>query len=336
MTELQPELVAQEGGRSEASVSGGLGADVMALSKPGIVKMVLITTGVGFALAALERGGWSWGGLALAGLWCFLGTMLSAAGANGLNQAMEARRDGLMNRTRRRPIPAGRMSVPMGIGIGTVMAMGGVGILWAGNNSVAALVSLVTVLLYVFVYTPMKPVTPLATLVGAAPGALPPLIGWTAGWGREVSVWAGGWGVSGGWRGLDHSGGWSLFALMFVWQVPHFLAIAWRCRADYERGGYKMLPIIDPTGARTAWVSLLWAVTLIPVSLATVLAMPDRFGWLFVVVATMAGAGFVVSAARLVARRTDRRASELFFASIIYLPVVLVAMVTDVFFTALR
>lgn len=329
MTRLQSELASPESRGAETGVNAGWRADVVALSKPGIVKMVLITSAVGFTLAALERGGWTWGEVALAGVWCFLGTMLSAAGANALNQAMEARRDGLMHRTRRRPIPAGRMSTLMGVAVGAALAMGGVLILWMGNNAVAALVSLVTIFSYVFIYTPMKPLTPLATLVGAVPGALPPLIGWTAG--TAIGAQAGG-----GWVGLDHPGGWSLFALMFVWQVPHFLAIAWRCREDYERGGYKMLPIIDPTGARTAWVSLLWAVTLIPVSLATVLAMPERFGWLFVGVATIVGVGFAISAARLVARRTDRRASELFFASIIYLPVVLVAMVADVFLTALR
>lgn len=310
-------------GAPAAMWSAAWRADVMKLSKPGIVKMVLITSAVGFALAALERGGWTIGSLALAGLWCLLGTTLSAAGANALNQAMEFRRDALMRRTMNRPIPAGRMSVGAGAWIGAVLSLGGVLILWIGTNHVAALVSLATILSYVFVYTPLKPITPLATLVGAVPGALPPLIGWAAA-------------SDGVWRGLDHPGGWSLFALMFVWQVPHFLAIAWKCREDYERGGYRMLPLIDPSGARTSWISLLWALTLIPVSLSTVRAMPDRFGWLFLCVATVVGVGFAISAARLVAQRTDRRARELFFASIIYLPIALVAMVADVLLTAVR
>jgi protoheme IX farnesyltransferase len=298
-------------------------ADVVKLAKPGIVKMVLITTAVGFTLAAMERGGWPLSVMALAALWCMVGTTLSAAGANALNQAMEFRRDALMRRTMNRPIPAGRMSVSMGAWLGALFALAGVLILWLGTNPVAALVSLATILSYVFIYTPLKPVTPLATLVGAVPGALPPLMGWAAA-------------SDGVWRGLEHPGGWSLFALMFVWQVPHFLAIAWKCREDYERGGYRMLPLIDASGARTSWISLLWAVTLIPVSLSTVRAMPDRFGWLFLSVATVVGVGFVISAARLVAQRTDRRARELFFASIIYLPVALLAMVADVLLTAVR
>jgi len=295
--------------------------DVYALAKPGIVKMVVITTGVGFALAAMTRA-WTLPQLVMTAFMCLLGTALSAAGANALNMAVEARRDSAMHRTMRRPIPAGRMGVAHGMGAGVLFSVAGVAVLALGTNAVAALVSAVTILSYVLIYTPMKPVTPLATLVGAVPGALPPLIGWAA-----ASV--------GPWRGLSETGGWTLFALMFVWQVPHFLAIAWKYREDYARGGHAVLPVVDPSGVRTAWAAMLWALALVPVSLAPVVAMPGRVGLVYVVVATVAGLLFAWAGVRFARTLADREARALFFGSIAYLPVVLITLVGDAALTRL-
>lgn len=304
----------------DSPVDGGVIAtswlrDVYELAKPGIVKMVCITAGVGFALSALGRV-WTPAEFAVLGAFCLLGTALSAAGANALNMAFEVRRDSAMDRTRSRPMPAGRMATAHGMLTGAALSLAGVLVLWLGTNPVAAMVSLATIVSYVLIYTPMKPLTPLATLVGAVPGALPPLIGWAA---------AG----SGVWRGLDQPGGWTLFAIMFVWQVPHFLAIAWKYREDYAKGGHRVLPVLDPSGVRTAWASMVWAVALVPVSLAPVVAMPGRFSVLYLIVATIMGLMFVWTAVRFARTLSDRSARSMFLASIAYLPVVLLALVGD-------
>ncbi len=284
-------------------------------SKPGIVKMVLVTTIVGFSLVALGStwDPWTLVWLALA---CLVGTALSAAGANALNMAMESRRDAAMHRTEARPIPSGRLSVAHGWIIGSVLSVLGVTVLWLGTNPVAALVSLVTILSYVLVYTPLKPVTPLATIVGAFPGALPPLIGWCAA-------------STGPLASIDQAGGWALVAIMFVWQVPHFLALAWKYREDYERGGYRVLPSIDPEGSRTAWTALIWSVALVPLSLLPILVMPGRLGLIYLIVALAGGLYLLWVSVRLVRERSDSSAMRLFLGSIMYLPLVLFAMVGD-------
>ncbi|MCA9309734.1 MAG: heme o synthase [Phycisphaerales bacterium] len=290
-------------------------SDVVELSKPGIVKMVLVSTAVGFFLAAVGQT-WNLGTLMMLALSCAVGTALSGAGANMLNQVFEIRRDGLMPRTAGRPLPAGRITASAGLLLGVTVSMLGVAILYVGAGTAAAMVSLITILSYVFIYTPLKPVTPLATLIGAVPGALPPLIGWAAA-SREP------------FGGLQDPAGWSIFLIMFVWQVPHFLAIAWKYRAQYGAAGHRVLPVVDPSGVRTGWTVLVWSLTLIPTSLAAVEFLHGRVGWLYAIVALFCGIGFLLSGINMAIERSDRSARRLFFASIIYLPVVLMAMVLD-------
>jgi len=300
--------------RAEASPST-FGA-IVEMSKPGIVKLAATSTAIGFLLAALGR---EWGSLWTLGFTftaCMVGTVLSGAGANSLNMVIEHRRDAKMNRTRDRPIPSGRLSVSHGMLASVLFSIIGVSVLLVGTNAVAALVALSTIVSYAFVYTPLKPYTPSATIVGAIPGALPPLIGWAAA-------------SEGAFGGLDAPGGWTLFAIIFVWQIPHFLAIAWKYREDYALGGYRVLPVIDPSGKRTSRATLVWSVALIPISLTPVVALPNMFDWLYVFVALVAGLWMLKAAARLSMDRTDANARGLFIASIIYLPVVLLAMLAD-------
>lgn len=318
MTQVEPHVhpaIATGAMAPESAARVSMTADLSEFIKTGIVKMVVITAGVGFAMAALSRNWTAWD-FVLSAAFCLAGTALSAAGANALNQVMEAPRDARMRRTADRPLPAGRLSMSQGWAIGLGLCVAGVGILAIGNNVWAAGVSAVTILSYLLWYTPLKPVTPLATLVGSFPGALPPLIGWAAA-------------STGEWGGLDEAGGWSLFLLMFVWQVPHFLAIAWKYREDYALGGHAVLPIGDTDGRRTGKAVLFWTLALIPVSLAPCAAMPSMLGVGYVTVAILAAILFAYTAIRMIVERTDASAKRLFLASIFYLPVVMIAMVAD-------
>lgn len=295
--------------------------DLFELTKPGITRMVTITAAVGFAMGAMSAAaiGLRVETLLLTAIAAIAGAALSSAGASALNEWAERRRDGLMSRTASRPIPSGRLSPGAGLVTGLTLAIVGVAVLAAFVNTAAAAVSAITILAYLLLYTPLKPVTPLATLIGAVPGALPPLIGWAAAFGAD----------SGASRGLLHPGGWSIFLLMFVWQIPHFLAIAWWRRDDYARGGHRVLTVVDPTGARASWTVLVWSVALIPVSLSPAQAMPGLLGWPYVIVATALGLLFLAAAVGLAVRRTQADARRVFFASIAYLPLVLAAMVAD-------
>ena len=296
---------------------GGVARDLIELTKPGIVRMVVITGAVGYTLSALAHPGWSVPAMLLTGLWCLIGVALSAAGANTLNQALETPRDAVMERTLGRPLPQRRLSDGAGWAFGGGLCVAGVATLWAGAGLMAALVSLLTMLTYLFWYTPLKPVTALATIIGAIPGALPPLIGWAAGAGLV------------GRSGLDEFGGWSLFAIMFVWQVPHFLAIAWKYREDYASAGFVVLPCLDPSGVRTARAVLAWSVALVPISLAPMLWLDGLLTPAYPIVASLLGGLFLWFAVRMASERTDESARRLFLASIAYLPLLLLAMVGD-------
>lgn len=298
----------------------GWGA-VVELSKPGIVKMVTLSSAVGFVMSALVQE-WTMPRLAVSAAGCLLGTALSAAGANALNQTMEVERDALMRRTRNRPVPSGRMGEVSAMLAGVLLGVAGLGVLCLLCNPWASMVSAVTIATYLFWYTPMKPVTPLATIVGALPGALPPLIGWAAASPGQP------------WGGLNEPGGWAIFAIMFVWQIPHFLAIAWKYREDYAAGGHRVLPVVDPSGASTARSVVAWSLTLVPISLVAVRAMPERLGVVYSIVALLAAGIMVVESVRLARSRTDANARRLFFASIIYLPVIFMGMVGDAVLTA--
>jgi heme o synthase len=222
-----------------------------------------------------------------------------------------------MPRTSGRPIPHGRLSAGAAFLAGLAIALSGVLILWALCGVVPATVSLSTILLYVLIYTPLKPVTPLATLVGAVPGALPPVIGWTA----AVQ------GAGESWSALVHPAPWLLFAIMFVWQVPHFLAIAWMYKEDYAAGGYRVLPVIDPDGQRTSRAILRWSVLLLPASVAPALLMAAPFATAYAILAVAMGLGFMFLTWRLVHTGARADARRTFFASIVHLPLLLGTLV---------
>lgn len=289
---------------------------VYEITKPRITRLVTITAGVGFGLGALGRP-WSLGELALTGLACLGGTALSSGGANALNQWMERGRDAIMPRTAGRPLPQGRISPAGAAFAGAAMCVAGVVVLWAAIGAVPALTSLATILIYLALYTPSKTISPLSTLVGAVPGALPPVIGWTA---ARADL---------GLAALADPGCWALFLIMFVWQIPHFLAIAWMYRDDYAVGGYKVLPCVDPDGSRTAAAILAWSALLVPVTIAPAALIRLGPGPGYVAVALVTGLAFFYLAARLTRTRTREDARTTFIASVIHLPLLLLVLVAD-------
>jgi protoheme IX farnesyltransferase len=214
-----------------------------------------------------------------------------------------------MERTRRRPLPAGEVSPREATIVAALCATGGVAILAALVNLDAAMLASLTILIYITIYTPLKPRTSLNTLVGAVCGAIPPMIGWVAASGTLDT------------RAL------LLGAVLFVWQLPHFLALAWMYRDDYARGGFRMLPVVDPSGRLTGRVVLLSSLVLIPLGLAVVLA--GLAGAFFAVGSIVLGTGMVLLAARMAWCRDDASARHVFLASLIYLPVLLALMLLD-------
>jgi len=305
-------------------VSAALAA-VMELGKPRITRLVALTALGGAALGLVGKPwtpGAAWvmlGGVAI-------GTALSSAGANALNQCIERGRDALMHRTRHRPLPSRRLSLSAAAWAGAAMLGTGLAVLWLLCGPAAAVISALAALVYVAVYTPMKPRSVLNTWVGTIPGALPPLIGWAAA-AEAVSVAAGGGSpAAAGFRSLLDGGGWSLFTLMAVWQIPHFLALAWVYREDYARGGYRMLPVVDPTGRATVTQIVIWAALLVPASLSPWLAMPGRVGLLYGVIAGVSGVWYLIEAARLVGDRSPARARRVFLFSVMHLPLLVGAL----------
>lgn len=269
-------------------------ADWLELTKPRITMMVVFTALVGFVTAA---SGSPWTGLLLAAL---VGTGLVAGGASAINQVLERDTDALMHRTRTRPIPAGRIRAGEASLFGALLTVAGLALLATLAGSLAALVALSTWASYLFLYTPLKRRSHLATLVGAVPGALPPVIGWAAASGRL------------------EPGAFILFAIVFLWQIPHFLAIAWLYRDDYERGGLKVLPVIDREGRLTGRQAVLHSVALLVVSLAPVAA--GLGGPLYLAGALVLGVGLTAAALQLARVRSLVAARYLFLASVLYLP----------------
>lgn len=306
--------------------SRGLVASLVETTKPAIVRLVTITSMVGFALAAAPLR-WATRELVFSALVCMLGTALSAAGANAINQWMERDRDACMRRTCGRPLPQQRVTPNAVLFIGILLSILGVGLLLVLPTHWPATLSAICVLVYVLAYTPLKPRTTLSTLVGAIPGALPPLIGWTAvSNDPTLAVFdpVGSVSGSGGaWGGLI------LFSLMFVWQMPHFLAIAWMYRDDYEKGGYRVLPVLDPTGERTSRAIALWTALLIPITLAPIVLMPTYVSWPYGLVALITGGVFAKRAWTLCKTRDRADARSLFIGSVIQLPILLVALVVE-------
>src|SRR5206468_11592853 len=231
----QPAL---EASTAQISEHGRL-SDFSQLIKTRLTFLVLVTTGVGFYVGAR-------GPVDLVRLFNVLvGAALAAAGSSALNQWRERDLDALMLRTRMRPVPAGRMRAGSALLLGCFMALIGIVYLAVTTNFLATILTALTVVIYIFAYTPLKRVTNTNTLVGAIPGALPPLIGWAAA------------------RDSLNFGAWTLFAIVFVWQIPHFFAIAWLCRHDYERAGFRMLSSDDETGIRSASQAVLFCMLLL-------------------------------------------------------------------------
>jgi heme o synthase len=295
------------------------------LTKPRITRMVVLTAGVGFMLAAMGQS-WELSDLVVRFLGCVIGTALASSGANALNQWWERARDAQMPRTAHRPLPQGRLSPAPALAVGLSCSLAGSVALWTSAGPAAAAVALATILIYVLCYTPLKPVTTLNTVVGAVPGALPPLIGWCAACSGNALAGPGGFNA----LFADASlGGWSLFALMFVWQIPHVLALAWMYKDDYAKGGYRMLPIVDPTGQRTAATMTLWAVALVPASLLPIAFIPQRLGWIYGIAAIVGGLVMCRACIRVWRSRADADARKAFICSVIHLPVLLAAMMVN-------
>ena len=291
--------------KSEVSVSVSTSwRDYLELTKPRLSMLSLITALIGYLAAQSDH-------QMLSFVAFLVGTAFCAGSAGALNQWLEWEADALMVRTKSRPIPAGLMSPLCALYFGVATGLLGGVIRLLTVNTLSAVIAWATVLSYVLVYTPMKKKTHWCTEVGAIPGALPPLIGWAAAEGTITTL------------------GWILFAFLLFWQIPHFMAIAWMHREDYARGGFSMVPSYDRSGKFTAVRSLLFTVLMILSSLA-----PTFLGftsWLYGAVAMLCGAWFFVKAMQFYqVEKKEVAARKLFFASIVYLPIVLIVLLLDI------
>ena len=278
-------------------------SDYIALTKPRLNFLVVVTSAAGYYL----------GSVASINLWdmaqAVVGTALVAGGAAVLNQVYERDTDAKMRRTLARPLPDHRVTAGDATIFGLTLSIAGIALLAFGANTLAALLALATLVVYLVIYTPMKRRSSAATLVGAVPGALPPLIGWAAAHGT-VTI-----------------GGWTLFAIVFLWQIPHFMAIAWMYRDDYRSAGFPMLPVIEPDGRRTGRHALWFAVALLPVSLAPTFV--GLSGWTYFAIALILSVALLVLSIRFAATRSETSARRLFFGSITYLPLIWAAMILN-------
>lgn len=273
-------------------------ADYWTLTKPEVNFLIVIATFAGFYLAspALSHSRF------LLLFHTVVGTLLVASGTGTLNQYMERHFDAQMRRTAKRPLPAGRIIPSHALWFGALLSVPGGLYLALLVNSLASLLAMLTLATYLLFYTPLKRKTPLCTLVGAFPGAVPPLIGWA------------------GARGSLSLEAWILYAMVFLWQFPHFMAIAWMYREDYARGGYLTLPRGERRGRFMAWQILVFSVALIPVSLIPTLVR--EAGLVYFVGALVLSSGFFYYAARLAFYRSNATARRTLFASIVYLPLI--------------
>jgi protoheme IX farnesyltransferase len=273
------------------------------LIKARLTFLVVLTTLVGFYLGSVGPVNY------LLMIHAVLGTALVASGAAALNQLLEREHDAKMRRTKNRPLPSGRLQPATVMVFGGVCACAGLLDLALAVNLTTSVIGAISLLSYLFIYTPLKRITWLNTAVGAVPGALPPLMGWTAA------------------RGELSREGWALFAILAFWQLPHFLAIAWMYREEYEKAGFKMLPGIDPQGHRTGRQAVSHTLGLLPVSLCPFLFHVT--GPVYLAGALVLGLAFLWFAAQFARHMTIPRARQLFFVSILYLPLLLGMMDLD-------
>jgi protoheme IX farnesyltransferase len=283
--------------------------DYIALTKPRITWLILMSTGVGYFFGA-QRGWHGGSGLHwLTLIHTIIGTGLIASGTAALNQWIERKADAKMRRTQARPLPSGRLDARNALAFSIAIAVAGFVELWFGANPLAALLGLFTLLTYLFIYTPLKQRSPHSTTFGSIPGAMPPLIGFAAASGTLT------WDA------------WVLFAILFLWQFPHFYAIAWMYKEDYARAGIRMLPVVEPDGKSTARRILLYSIALIPISL-----MPKFFamaGNIYLYGALALGLVFLYYGLRIRWDRTRQQARRVLLASVVYLPVLFSLMLFD-------
>ena len=277
--------------------------DYIELTKPRITWLILMSTAVGYFFG--HNGAWNIWSV----LHTLLGTALIASGTAALNQWYERDADFKMRRTARRPIPSGRLTADRALQFGILLSVLGFAELSWGVNWLSGFLGLITLLSYLFLYTPLKSRTPLSTLVGAFPGAMPPMIGYAAAAGA-ITLEA-----------------WVLFAILFLWQFPHFYAIAWMYRDDYARAGIRMLPVVEPSGRSTARQMVICGLALIPVSLTP--SMVGMTGWIYLLGALALGTCFLYSGVRVALDRTALRARAVLVASVIYLPLLYGLMLVD-------
>jgi heme o synthase len=277
--------------------------DYLVLTKPELTLLSVVTALGGAYLAA----GSSLPYFIL--LHTFLGTLLVGGGAGALNQYIERDFDNQMHRTENRPLPSGRMPRLNALLFGIVLSAAGVLQLLLFTHALAAFLAVVTLASYLFLYTPLKRMTPFATVVGGIPGALPPLIGWTAVTG-EFSM-----------------GAWSLFFILFFWQMPHFLSLGWMYRKDYARANYRLLTVVDPSGEASSRQILIYCIALVPAAFMP--TMVGTLGMIYFVGAGVLSAAFLWLAIRLYRDRSNTNAKRLFFGSLFYLSVLISLMVVD-------
>ena len=281
--------------------------DYLELTKPRITWLILMSTAVGYYFGHRALGSAEWNLLSI--LHAILGTGLIASGTAALNQWYEREADAKMYRTAKRPIPDGRLAPNRALMFGTILSVIGFAELSLFLNPLTGALGALTLLSYLFIYTPLKQRTHLSTLIGAFPGAMPPLIGYAAANGSLTAE------------------AWILFAILFLWQFPHFLAIAWMYREDYARAGIVMLPVVQPSGESTARQMVLYSLALIPVSM-----LPTAFGMsgkLYVAGAMALGLWFLYSGLRVAFDRTILRARRVLIVSVYYLPLIYGLMLLD-------
>ena len=275
--------------------------DLFELVKARLTSLVLLTTAVGFYLGSGSTVDYS------ALFRVVFGTAAAAAGAAALNQWWERKADALMHRTKMRPVPAGRMRPAEALALGFVFSIFGIGYLALTCNALSAVLAAITITIYIFAYTPLKRASTANTIVGAIPGAIPPVIGWAAA------------------RGAIDAGAWSLFLILLLWQLPHFFAIAWMYREDYSRAGFRMISSDDLSGERSASQSVLFCILLL--ILGGLPAFVGIVTFAYLPIELLLGGLFIAVAMRFLRVRTREAARLLFITSIVYLPLLLAALV---------